>query len=226
MKLPPERELAASLGVSRNSLRQALKVLHSMGVLIQRTGYGTCLKSDASEILHEPLRFMMLLDAISHRELFETRMIVEPELAARAAERATLEHVGAMRKALRDMEEAGDNRARVIESDLAFHAAVFRAAGNRVCESMFSAIHRSLASSMMQTSQFVDTEHTLKFHRSIFAAIHERRPEDARRSMLEHLTDACGVMTRSGSERRATGAVPEFSPLTGRRRPGGAGVQV
>ena len=216
-KLPPERELAASLGVSRNSLRQALKVLEAMGVLFQRTGYGTCLMNDASAILDEPLRFMLLLDSISHRELFEARLIVEPELAARAAGRATLEHVETLRAALEAMESAGDNRTQIIESDLAFHSAIFQAAGNRVCEAMFSVVHRSLASSIAETSKFVDTEHTLKFHRGIFQAIHERKPEEARRVMFEHLTDAMSVMSRSLAEIRPPGSSPNFSPI--RREP-------
>lgn len=212
-KLPPERELAASLGVSRNSLRQALKVLEAMGVLFQRTGYGTCLMNDASAILDEPLRFMLLLDSISHRELFEARSIVEPELAARAASRATLEHVEALRTAIAAMEAAGEDRTRIIESDLAFHAAIFEAAGNRVCESMFSVVHRSLASSIAETSKFVNTEHTLRFHRAIFRAIDERKPEEARQAMLEHLMDATTVMALYAAEIRPAGSAPNFSPI-------------
>lgn len=215
-KLPPERELASSFGVSRNSLRQALKVLEAMGILVQRTGYGTCLRNDASTILHEPIRFMVLLDSISHHELFETRLIVEPQLAARAAERAALENIEELRKALDDMDdmkEAGDDRCRIIESDLAFHAAIFRAADNRVCESMFSVIHRSLAGSISLTSQFVDTAHTLNFHRRIFRAIHERNPEQARLAMMEHLTDARDVLARSDARERSPRGIPNFSPI-------------
>src|SRR5439155_1268682 len=84
-KFPPERELAKEFGVNRASLRQALKVLEIMGVLTQRVGDGTYLSASAESILKEPLDFLILLDDLSHHELMETRMIVEPELAARAA---------------------------------------------------------------------------------------------------------------------------------------------
>jgi len=84
-KFPPERELAKEFGVNRASLRQALKVLEIMGALTQRVGDGTYLSESAESILNEPLDFLILLDDLSHHELLETRMIVEPELAARAA---------------------------------------------------------------------------------------------------------------------------------------------
>src|SRR5579872_5242609 len=103
MKLPPERELAKTFGVNRGSLRQVLKVLEIMGVLTQRVGDGTYLNASAESILNEPLDFMIALDDLTHQELFETRLIVEPELAARAAERATASDLAALRQAVSDM---------------------------------------------------------------------------------------------------------------------------
>src|SRR5882757_10347869 len=99
-KFPPERELAKELKVNRASLRQVMKVLEIMGVLTQRVGDGTYLSASAESILKEPLDFLILLDDLSHHELFETRLIVEPELAARAAERATAEDMSALRNAI------------------------------------------------------------------------------------------------------------------------------
>src|ERR1700749_180702 len=96
-KFPPEREMAKEFGVNRASVRQALKVLEIMGVLSQRVGDGTYLSESAESILDEPIDFLVLLDDLSHHELFETRLIVEPELAARAAERATAEDLAVLR---------------------------------------------------------------------------------------------------------------------------------
>src|SRR4051794_8679636 len=70
-RLPPERELAGNFGVSRSSLRQALKVLEIMGVISQRVGDGTYLNSGANAILGEPMHFLILLDGISFHELME-----------------------------------------------------------------------------------------------------------------------------------------------------------
>src|SRR5713226_4550791 len=116
-RFPPERELAKEFGVNRASLRQALKVLEIMGVLTQRVGDGTYLSTSAESILNEPIEFLILLDDLSHHELFETRMIVEPELAARAAERATTDDLAALRRAIVAMEKACTIQVR-LEADI------------------------------------------------------------------------------------------------------------
>src|SRR5271169_3611814 len=146
-KFPPERELAKEFGVNRASLRQALKVLEIMGVITQRVGDGTYLSATAESLLNEPMEFLILLDDLSHHELFETRMIVEPELAARAAERATVEDLAGLRQALMAMERSRTNQAR-LEADIAFHECIFRASGNRICHLLFRIIHRTVLTSM------------------------------------------------------------------------------
>src|SRR5271156_2959952 len=142
-KFPPEREMAKEFGVNRASVRQALKVLEIMGVLTQRVGDGTYLSETAEFLLNEPLDFLVLLDDLSHHELFETRLIVEPELTARAAERATAEDLSALRNAVFAMERSKTTRER-LEADMAFHNAVFRASGNRICQLLFRRIHRTV----------------------------------------------------------------------------------
>src|SRR5262249_5698395 len=92
-RLPAERELAEMFGVSRSSLRQALKVWYIMGVSWQRVGDGTYSNPAALSILAEPMEFLILLDGLSFHELMEARLIVEPELAARAAARAAPEDI-------------------------------------------------------------------------------------------------------------------------------------
>lgn len=193
-RLPPERELARGLGVSRNSLRQALKVLEIMGVISQRVGDGTYLNGDAALILGEPMNFLILLDGITSHELMEARLIVEPELASRAASRATDEDLKALHQTLIGMEESKEDHSHLIEQDMLFHRTIFHIAGNRVCSRMFSTLHQSLESLVELTSQLVDLEHTMKFHRSIYEAIGRRDAAESRRRMLEHLLDAKGLL--------------------------------
>ncbi|HEV2396121.1 MAG TPA: FadR/GntR family transcriptional regulator [Candidatus Sulfotelmatobacter sp.] len=193
-KFPPERELAKEFGVNRASLRQALKVLEIMGVLTQRVGDGTYLSASAESTLKEPIDFLVLLDDLSHHELFETRMIVEPELAARAAQRATAEDLIGLRKAIVAMEHCRTNQER-LDADLAFHECIFRASGNRICHLLFRVIHRNLLTSMSQLSPRVSVERPLTFHKRIYAAIQERNSEDARRQMLDHIADSRALMT-------------------------------
>ncbi len=74
-----------------------------------------------------------------------------------------------------------------MELDLAFHQAIFQASGNLLCSRVFTLIHRSMATSIALTSQLVDWELTLRYHRAIYEAIAARQPEEARRRMVEHL---------------------------------------
>jgi GntR family transcriptional repressor for pyruvate dehydrogenase complex len=198
-KLPPERELSKQFGVSRTSLRQALKVLDIMGVLWQRVGDGTYLSTSAATILNEPIDFLILLDGVSLGELLETRLIVEPELAARAAERATLDDLRALRETLDAMEQSMPDHARMIELDLEFHRRIFQGSRNRVCGRIFPLIHRSMLASIAITSRVVDWKHTLRYHWPIYDAIDRRKPEEARKRMVEHLMDAKDVLAKAGS---------------------------
>lgn len=187
-KLPPERELARQFAVNRTSLRQALKVMQLIGVASQRVGDGTYLSRDAADILREPIEFMILLADISDGELLEARLIVEAELAARAAERADGEDLAAMRRAIKAMEKCTTMRTR-IDADLAFHEAIYGASGNRVLRLVFSVIHRALMLSMAKIAPRADVQRPLAFHQKIYDAISTRRPGEARRRMIAHLLD-------------------------------------
>lgn len=187
--------MAKDFGVNRASVRQALKVLEIMGVLSQHVGDGTYLSGSAETILNEPIDFLVLLDDLSQHELFETRLMMEPELAARAAERATAEDLSALRNAIFSMERSKAISER-LNADLAFHEAIFRASGNRICHLLFRSIHRTLLMSMNQLSTRVSQDRPLTFHRRIYAAIRERNPADARRAMEDHINDARDLMGR------------------------------
>lgn len=192
-KFPPERELAKEFGVNRASVRQVLKVLEIMGVLSQRVGDGTYLSESAESILNEPIDFLVLLDDLSQHELFETRLMIEPELTARAAERATAEDLSALRNAIFAMERSKTTKER-LNADMAFHEAIFRASGNRICHLLFKGIHRTLLVSMSQLSDRVSLDKPLMFHRKIYAAVRERNSEAARLAMHDHIIDARSLL--------------------------------
>lgn len=199
-RLPTERELAQILGVSRSSLRQALKVLEIMGVISQRVRRGTFLGHGAVEILAEPMEFLILMNGISFQEVVEARLIVEPELAAQAAIRSTAADLARIKLALHRMVESRNRNKQLIEQDLAFHRAIFDAAGNRLTTIMFSVLHSSLQELIMLTSKMVDLEHTMRFHKRIYAAIARRDPEPARLCMKEHLEDVRELLVRANQK--------------------------
>lgn len=179
-RFPPERELAKRFGVNRASIRQALKALDVMGVVYQRVGDGTYLTQDASSTLTYPLEFLVLMDGITEDELLDARMIVEPELAARAATRATSDQIAALEKMVKDEEAAVASGApEAADHDFRFHEWVWRASGSRVCDRMFASIHRVMAQKA--------THPDIHAHHGITAAIKSRDEDAARREMRKHL---------------------------------------
>ena len=196
-KLPPERELAVHFNVARSSLRQALKVLEIMGVIQQKVGDGSYLNRDASSVLVVPMEFLFLLDDTSILELTELRFLIEPGLAAKAAERANSDDIALLRQSITDLESSEKDRVKLVASDLLFHRAIFQASGNRLMGRLFHTIHRSMLNMMMVTSQMVDLEHTVAFHKPILAAIEQRNAALASKLMTAHLTDAANLLTQT-----------------------------
>jgi GntR family transcriptional repressor for pyruvate dehydrogenase complex len=197
-KLPPERELARQFGVNRASIRQALKALDVMGVVSQRVGDGTYLTQDASTTLRAPLDFLILVDGITFQELFEARRIVEPELAARAAHRRTNEDVQELQLTvalLRSRPDMSPNE--LAEEDLRFHEIIWRAAGNRVCQRMFSSLQSALARSLTVTSSLRDKGAPVEAHEQMYFAIRDQDADRARALMTEHLRQGESTILKS-----------------------------
>ena len=187
-RFPPERELAKTFRVNRASMRQALKVLEMMGVLTQRVGDGTYLSNSAESLLSEPLDFLVLIDGLSVPQLMETRLIAEPELAARAAERSTSDDLAALRTAIASLEKSKTQRER-INAELEFHDAILRAGGNRVFRLLFRDIYRILLTGAAPKSKAFDLDRSLGFHRRVYSAIKLHDVEAARTAMRDHLTN-------------------------------------
>lgn len=195
-RLPPERELAAHFNVARSSLRQALKVLEIIGVITQKVGDGSYLNTDTSAVLAVPMEFLFLLDDTSVQELTELRMLVEPGLARLAALRASSDDIELLRQSIRDLESSSNDPLKLVSSDLLFHRGIFQASKNRAASTLFQTIHRAMAKMILVTSQLVELEHTLAFHKPIMKAIEQRDGEKAAKLITEHLKDATDLLTR------------------------------
>ena len=193
-RLPPERELAAHFNVARSSLRQALKVLEILGVITQKVGDGSYLNSDAAAILSVPLEFLFLLDDTTVEDLTELRLLMEPGLARLAAQRANADDLAVLRQSIEDSKNSSNDKLKLVSSDLLFHRAIFQASKNRTASNLFHNVHRAMAKMMLVTSQLVELEHTLAFHKPIMQAIHDREGDRAARLMTEHLEDARGLL--------------------------------
>ncbi|HYP14905.1 MAG TPA: FadR/GntR family transcriptional regulator [Bryobacteraceae bacterium] len=211
-RLPPERELAEKFGVSRSSLRQALKVLDVMGVISQRVGDGTYLKAGAPSVLEASMEFLILLDGISFQELMEARALVEPELAARAASRATAADIDELAKVQRAMGQHEDDLEQFVHFDMLFHQTIFRIAGNRVLGMVFTVLHQSIHDLMVTAAPLVHPKRPIQYHDAILTAIRDRNPDAARSEMRAHLTHVSTLIT-PGAAPVPRPAHERFSPL-------------
>lgn len=187
-KLPPERDLARILGVGRPALRQALKALSTMGIIDSRVGQGTFVSESTWELLAAPMDFMMLLNAVSLRELFEVRRALEVELAGLAAERRTEDDLSQIKAVLDKQEGNLSNPEVFLAADLDFHSAIARASRNI----LFLAILDNLSRLMIESRRkLIVTERDLSLsfndHQAIFREIAGRNRTGACEAMLGHL---------------------------------------
>jgi GntR family transcriptional repressor for pyruvate dehydrogenase complex len=190
-KLPPERELAPALGVSRNSLREAIRALALMNVLESRHGDGTYVTSLDPAALMEPVAFLLSLDPNALAHLFEARRILEGETAALAADRISDEELVALKAALADMKIKTENREEFLQADMRMHDMVASAARNPLLIQLMRSVAGLGLRSRMHTVQSPGiVRHVLTDHARIVSALGRRDSNGARRAMLEHLARA------------------------------------
>ncbi len=190
--LPPERELTQSFNVGRSSIREALRMLESQGVIAPANG-GAFVVADAANPLESSLRMLFALDEqAGMHDLFELRRILECEAAALAAERRSDAHLDAMDAAIEQMAEslgASGRDQSFIDGDLHFHLALAEATGNRLVVHSMHAVRDVLRRALMTVYHIPQSpESAVGEHRAIRAALAAGDGERARREMRLHLT--------------------------------------
>ncbi len=188
-RLPKETELAAQLGLSRNSLREAVRALSQLRVLEVRQGDGTYVTSLEPELLLESTGFVShLLVGESAVELFEVRRLLEGAAAALAAARTDAAGKEALRATLERMIEAETVEA-LVEADVDFHAVMARATGNTFLTSLLASLSSRTRRARMWRGREVDNvlDVTRDEHRRIYEAIVAGDPELARAAAMAHI---------------------------------------
>jgi GntR family transcriptional repressor for pyruvate dehydrogenase complex len=195
--LPTERVLTEQLRVGRSSVREALRMLESQG-LIESRGSGMFLVAEPPNPLNQSLNLLLSLDQSDLRELYEMRILLEGELAALAAVRRSEEDLGRMLTALQAMRDGLESEERYIEADVRFHLAIAVATQNRFAVHMMRALrdlfHRALSSVYSIRGS---AETSLEQHRLILEAIAAGRAREARERMHEHLRRVEGDIERT-----------------------------
>ncbi|MDG6103357.1 FadR family transcriptional regulator [Dactylosporangium aurantiacum] len=179
-RLPPERELSELLGISRPTLRETIRSLVGLNILESRHGAGTFVAALDTATLLEPMQFVMALNERTIGELFEARLLLEPALAALAAQRATPGQAAAMRAAI--------TGADPVEADVPLHRLVAEASGNALLTAMLESLSTLGRSSRSITAARPGVRRrTAEDHEAIVAAVERRDPDAARAAMTAHL---------------------------------------
>lgn len=187
-RLPPERELAASMGVSRSSLREAMRALSMLGVTEMRQGDGTYLTALEPEQLFRPVGLVLSLSDAGLTELFEARKLVEPGLAALAAERIDPVSAAELVQCAGASSEALEDAEAFMWNDIELHGRIARAADNAVLCRLLDSVASMGIASRRRTGQLAKVRaQSAQDHVEIVAAIAAGDAEEARDAMLRHL---------------------------------------
>lgn len=192
-KLPGEYELAEQYGVSRNVIREALKRLKEHGLVTIRTGSGTYVSLPTMKPISQALERLLLhnFNEFSVNQFYEVRRMLEPECARLAAERGTSVDIEKIIFAYEKMEANQADGIIWSNADLDFHLAIAESAHN----SLVITILKPLTDSFRKVIAAGYTDPVgviagLKAHRQILHSIENKKPADAKKSMLDHLFDS------------------------------------
>jgi len=200
-KLPPERELAEKLSISRGSLREAFRVLESRGFIKSKPGGGRYIREIRKNGLNNTKNIILSLEKSSILELLEAREIFEVKIAEIAAQRATAEDTELIEQVLNKMneeEELKDDKK--TESDTEFHLAIARASHNFVFVNIIK-LHLDLLRDTREKTQQIPgrREERWREHQAILQAIKEHDIKKAGEAMLKHLRKVREVLANISS---------------------------
>jgi GntR family transcriptional repressor for pyruvate dehydrogenase complex len=189
-RLPAERTLARSLGVSRNSVREAIRQLEEGGILESRRGAGTYVATNDTTILARALTREMERKMTRIHEIFEIRSLLEPQIAGLAAAKIAPDQVARLRDIVAKQQSAVGNIKRFTALDTRFHDLLVQASGNEVLEQIMRTLRTILKESrcapLMTTTR---QEASIKGHTAIVDALESGNVRETIAAMGEHIRE-------------------------------------
>ena len=214
-KLPTEFKLAEIFDVNRTTVRQALNMLETRGLIEQKVGKGTFVKVLSNSALSEIIERLFTFRSCSYEEFLDAREIIEPTLAATTALKATLEDLDKLKELLEQIElhYEGNNFEKYGQADVNFHMAIAQASHNELISSFMEGVQKVML--IWVTTQAIacrpNGENRKDLHRAIYKAIIDRNPDRARQSMLRHIKIARKTY-RKELLQAGEGMAPIFQP--------------
>lgn len=187
-QLPPERDLAESLGVSRPSVREAIRGLSILGVVKSRQGGGAYITELDAEALLGPIRFFLSLEDVNLRELYDARSLIESDIARRAAVHMSDAQLDALERILRDQERTLTDARAFRVSDYAFHEAIWQGSGNAFLSRIGQSLNVLGLEFRKRASETAGVlEQSFRDHHRLLSALRARDPDAAARAAESHM---------------------------------------
>jgi GntR family transcriptional repressor for pyruvate dehydrogenase complex len=187
-RLPTEKELVEEFGVSRNSLREAMKCLAAAGVVSSTSGKGTFVAPNAPELLTRSGLIVDLSVYESVTEIIEFRYMIEPESAYLAAKKATVQQIDELHDILMSLRDRVIKREHWESTGFQFHNMIAKMTGNGILVSVMDSISQELYKSRAYIYDKIILQDTdWEEHKAIYDAVRGRKGEEARQCMKKHL---------------------------------------
>lgn len=190
-KLPPERKLAESFGVSRSQVREAIIKLQFYGMVKVMPQSGTVVSGVGINALQGMLTDILKIEKSDFRSLVDTRILLEKEAARLAAIHRTDDDILAIKEALKNYETKLSIEEHAVEEDLMFHVRIAEASGNSVLKAMMLIITPEIVTNIIDLKVCSESNNrkTINEHKDILDMIIAKEPEGAFNAMESHLSE-------------------------------------
>ena len=187
-RLPSERQLSETLGVTRSVVRDAIKSLEVLGVIEVRHGDGAYLREDTKSLFPATIEWGLFLGQPRVLDLVEAREHLEISLASLAAQRRTDQQLKSMTEAIDQMSKRKIGHSQFVDADIAFHFAIADASGNTALRDMLTNITALLRVWMSRSIKAAgETKTSFTEHLKVYEAIAAKSPSKASTAMSKHM---------------------------------------
>lgn len=199
-KIPGEVELSKSFQVSRNSIRESLKALELTGVLTSKAGSGTFVAERALRNINNMELASLIEDESSLVELMETRLMIEPELAYLAAQRATKEDIERLERSIKKGQKALADKTYTLDIGMEFHGLVREIARNRILDNFMKSINDHLMAQRAKAMLKHLDEYVVMVewdeHAQMLELIKEGNASEVKKYMFEHILKSLNLIVK------------------------------
>lgn len=199
-KLPPERDIAEQLNVSRNSVREAIRIMDMTGVISSQQGSGNYITCEFQKSLAETMTMMFAMDQINYKQISQIRQALERLAFSLAIECASKEQIAEMEEAVKELDQSENDEKNVV-LDKKIHFTLAQSSGNilvldflEACSGVIDMFIKDVREKLLRTG--VTKDRLNQYHRTLVEALKEKDEEKGLEALEEHFRMIDQVLDR------------------------------